>query len=599
MPKRGSESGQMRREDYEAMQDGEGEVAGVWKKASSDVLRKRKIIKVRRKKPAAKGPAGGASIGSKKSANKGIFGSIGATFGSGASQANANNRQDKDTRGGLFSGVTSFGQNNSTKVELNSTNSQKSAALSNGSSATNATGGGLFGGTFGTGNAASKTSNSNSSIFSFGNKKLDSVGSDTSRPAAKARGGSFPNFSNSSTSVDAGKKTEAITGLKRTIMLNLAFADWVRKQHSKNPSVPWAKGLQGYLKQLESSPAKKPKSSKKLSSFQVPSLPKESKNKNSSSNFSFKNNADVTLKVSSQPTASSFLNSGKPISAKEKQANSFSNGSVSSEGDDGDERELWKQRVKILRFRKDDAEQPWGDMGIHQVSVMTSDATKKSRILARDETPLAKLQINANLYKGIKVERSGKRGVQIYLVVDDGKMTMYLIRCKSGDIADTLCKTIKDASEGDVSVSSSVNSEIAKPLEAIQKAKEPKTSESTNGGDDGDERELWKQRVKILRFRKDDAEQPWGDMGIHQVSVMTSDATKKSRILARDETPLAKLQINANLYKGIKVERSGKRGVQIYLVVDDGKMTMYLIRCKSGDIADTLCKTIKDASALC
>ena len=55
MPKRGSESGQMRREDYEAMQDGEGEVAGVWKKASSDVLRKRKIIKVRRKKPAAKG----------------------------------------------------------------------------------------------------------------------------------------------------------------------------------------------------------------------------------------------------------------------------------------------------------------------------------------------------------------------------------------------------------------------------------------------------------------------------------------------------------------------------------------------------------------
>ena len=175
MPKRGSESGQMRSEDYEAMQDGEGEVAGVWKKASSDVLRKRKIIKVRRKKPAAKGPAGGASIGSKTSANKGIFGSIGSAFGSGASQANANDRQDKDTRGGLFSGVTSFGQNNSTKVELNSTNSQKSAALSNGLSATNATGVGLFGGTFGTGNTTPKTSNSNSGIFSFGNKKPDCV----------------------------------------------------------------------------------------------------------------------------------------------------------------------------------------------------------------------------------------------------------------------------------------------------------------------------------------------------------------------------------------------------------------------------------------
>ena len=65
MPKRGSESGQMRREDYEAMQDGEGEVAGVWKKASSDVLRKRKIIKVRRKKPAVKAAASGASVGTK------------------------------------------------------------------------------------------------------------------------------------------------------------------------------------------------------------------------------------------------------------------------------------------------------------------------------------------------------------------------------------------------------------------------------------------------------------------------------------------------------------------------------------------------------
>ena len=28
-------------------------------------------------------------------------------------------------------------------------------------------------------------------------------------------------------------------------------------------------------------------------------------------------------------------------------------------------------------LEKDDAEQPWGDMGIHQVSVMTSDATQK------------------------------------------------------------------------------------------------------------------------------------------------------------------------------------------------------------------------------
>ena len=102
-----------------------------------------------------------------------------------------------------------------------------------------------------------------------------------------------------------------------------------------------------------------------------------------------------------------------------------------------------------------------------------------------------------------------------------------------------------------------------------------------------------------FQFRKDDKEQPWGDMGIHQVSIMTNPSTKKSRILARDETPLAKLQINTNLYKGMKVDRSGKRDVQIYLIVDDGKMTMYSIRCKSGDIADKLCQTIKNAAASC
>ena len=46
MPKRTSESGQMRREEYEAMENQESEEAGVWQKASSKVIRKRKILKV-------------------------------------------------------------------------------------------------------------------------------------------------------------------------------------------------------------------------------------------------------------------------------------------------------------------------------------------------------------------------------------------------------------------------------------------------------------------------------------------------------------------------------------------------------------------------
>ena len=82
-------------------------------------------------------------------------------------------------------------------------------------------------------------------------------------------------------------------------------------------------------------------------------------------------------------------------------------------------------------------------------------------------------------------------------------------------------------------------------------------------------------------------------------------------VLSRDETPLAKLQINSHLYKGMKVERAGKKGVKINLLDEkeesDGKggmvkktvMSMYLIRCKSGDMADKLSQTISDTAKTC
>ena len=458
-------------------------------------------------------------------------------------------------------------------------------------------------------------------MFNFGNNNKPS----TSSKRSSSNNNSFittttttttsnKNNSNSNSnyrSTTNGNGTDS--DMKKLIGLNLAFADWVKKQHGKNPSISWAKGLQGYLKQSASFVDKKKSNTSKASSsnksnsfFTAPTAQTSSAtSKSSSSNFNFNTTNNST---SSTPLFNIPKKTAVKDEAPAKISTSSSNISSSGSSGDDDEDEVLKVRVKILRFRKDDKEQPWGDMGIHQVSIMTNPSTKKSRILARDETPLAKLQINTNLYKGMKVDRSGKRDVQIYLIVDDGKMTMYSIRCKSGDIADKLCQTIKNAAEGvggggggggdSSSSSNNSNNTFKVPAPKIPTKSSSNTTSSSSSGS-SDEDEVLKVRVKILRFRKDDKEQPWGDMGIHQVSIMTNPSTKKSRILARDETPLAKLQINTNLYKGMKVDRSGKRDVQIYLIVDDGKMTMYSIRCKSGDIADKLCQTIKNAAASC
>ena len=208
--------------------------------------------------------------------------------------------------------------------------------------------------------------------------------------------------------------------------------------------------MQGYLKQSASFVDKKKSNTSKASSsnksnsfFTAPTAQTSSAtSKSSSSNFNFNTTNNST---SSTPLFNIPKKTAVKDEAPAKISTSSSNISSSGSSGDDDEDEVLKVRVKILRFRKDDKEQPWGDMGIHQVSIMTNPSTKKSRILARDETPLAKLQINTNLYKGMKVDRSGKRDVQIYLIVDDGKMTMYSIRCKSGDIADKLCQTIKNA----------------------------------------------------------------------------------------------------------------------------------------------------------
>ncbi len=612
MGKRGSESGQMRREDYEAQQDGEAEEAGVWKKASGDVLRKRKIIKVRRRK----GPNTTAAAPSTKS--NGIFGNLGASSTS----------DNKSTTGkGMFSGLSKFGQ----KSNDNAGTFKFGSAPAPNSNNSNIGSGGIFkfGSSNNNSNGTKATPVDNNTSFSMGAKTSsfsfnsgnndNKYGSTSNNNSATKFGSAAPTGSSDTSNNTSGGDSES--SINKIVALNLAFADWVENQQLKNPSISWAKGLQGYLKQVAGVIGKKTSTNNYSRSstnnnsgnFAAPSSSDKQSNGatfnfNATSNTAAATNASSTL-LFKKPEKVIATTTGKHMPTKEATTFSSSFGGNTNKmgndgsggGGDGKEKEIIKQRVKILRFRKGDTEQPWGDMGIHQVSIMTDASTKKSRILARDETPLAKLAINTNLYKGMKVDRSGKRDVQVYLFVEEDKMSMYSIRCKSGDIADKLCQTIKHAAEGtgsgDSTSSSNGNNNANKTPKVAHDVTE--NGSGSGGGGDGKEKEIIKQRVKILRFRKGDTEQPWGDMGIHQVSIMTDASTKKSRILARDETPLAKLAINTNLYKGMKVDRSGKRDVQVYLFVEEDKMSMYSIRCKSGDIADKLCQTIKHASASC
>ena len=425
MPKRTSESGQMRREDYEAMENQDSEEAGVWQKASSNVIRKRKILKVRRK-----GSSGPSVAASKPAASKGsIFGGLGGSFGGGGSTSNNSSGKSttSGTGGSIFGGLSSFGTSSDTTTS--------SSGLNNNN---NNGGSGMF--NFGNNNkpsTSSKRSSSNNNSF---------ITTTTTTTTTSNKNNSNSNSNYRSTTNGNGTDSD----MKKLIGLNLAFADWVKKQHGKNPSISWAKGLQGYLKQSASFVDKKKSNTSKASSsnksnsfFTAPTAQTSSAtSKSSSSNFNFNTTNNST---SSTPLFNIPKKTAVKDEAPAKISTSSSNISSSGSSGDDDEDEVLKVRVKILRFRKDDKEQPWGDMGIHQVSIMTNPSTKKSRILARDETPLAKLQINTNLYKGMKVDRSGKRDVQIYLIVDDGKMTMYSIRCKSGDIADKLCQTIKNA----------------------------------------------------------------------------------------------------------------------------------------------------------
>ena len=124
-----------------------------------------------------------------------------------------------------------------------------------------------------------------------------------------------------------------------------------------------------------------------------------------------------------------------------------------------------------------------------------------------------------------------------------------------------------------------------------------------------------KWRVKALRLKTDakDGESPWGDMGTLNVVVESKGKNAGGRIVGRADNALAKVFVNAAIYKGLKVSRTGKRGVQLYLVeekerqVENGPkgkmekhqgMTLYVFRLKTADLADAFLSQVQSSIPL-
>ncbi|CEG40986.1 Ran-binding protein RANBP3 [Plasmopara halstedii] len=92
------------------------------------------------------------------------------------------------------------------------------------------------------------------------------------------------------------------------------------------------------------------------------------------------------------------------------------------------------EKTKIYEFKK--AEKRWADKGVHPLKILVNKKTNSSRILVRNE--IGKIVLNAALYKGIAVrphEVKGKTtGVTLALQVNDGELTQYLLKVNAARV---------------------------------------------------------------------------------------------------------------------------------------------------------------------
>ena len=90
-------------------------------------------------------------------------------------------------------------------------------------------------------------------------------------------------------------------------------------------------------------------------------------------------------------------------------------------GDLGDEEVLYETRTKAHKW--DQGNEEWKEVGVLGLSILAKKGTHAdAHLVLRDETT-GRPRLNTRLYKGIKIEKSGKRGVTVLAVTagKDGK----------------------------------------------------------------------------------------------------------------------------------------------------------------------------------
>lgn len=418
MAKRRNEHGQARKEEMETLEDVEEE-AGIFKKASQDQIKGRRIVTARRPRTSLNNKhAAPASRIQKPTGNP--FSGFQGLAGSSESQTEST----KPNPFGGFTGLTSSTVSAPSVV----TSREKSEAPVNGASIASAF-------SFVPRDGALKSAGNNSVASAFTSSTLSSMqpnvhGQSYIAPAQKTTS----DFEDTSTK--GVIKSSAKTYSEAMRELNQRFSSWIKEQIHDNPASTLMDAANEYLNYLEeiekthaatkpvenkveSSPTKDPSSS---GGFHFGSdAPKTS--------FSFNAESASAFGAPAQPASSASFNFGAPPPALpdknehndeetvgREEATVVLKGEKDTEGDETCSLEI--EKAKLLMF-KDSGE--WGDKGIHPLKVLIHKNTKKGRVLMRNST--GNVILNAALYKGLKIhvqEKNGKKlGVLMILMIDN------------------------------------------------------------------------------------------------------------------------------------------------------------------------------------
>ena len=450
MPKRRNDNAQMRREDYEAIQDKESsEPAGVFRKAAPEVLKRRKRVKVRRRHQNAPGSndttnvggsapgASGASsnpFASVTMASEGIRHQEAAAnpFGNFSMTSPAKSNSASNSKGSSAEGLSSSGKASFSFGNTDASDSSKPTFSFKSEPAKH-------------GNGQLEMSKSSNSMFSFVSKPAERDGE------------------------SVGLDLNGNSTLSAVAQLNSAFAQWVQEQMSSHGTKSWHQGLSDYIRHMEEimpgSLQKNNLPQKKAVATDDAAAMKREPGKTSpaaSGGFTFvapkpsasASSASIFGGMSSNVTSTSTV--GGSATGSTQNILNTNNGASASESS-ADDRDNKKRLLILYRYAKDAQDKlAWKKLGKSSLVIDTSAASGKARLIARDTTPLAKVLVNSWLHPNMPCSRVRDKFVKVALfeehdkrdengdvVGKETKLVQYQMKLKNSTLADELHSDIQ------------------------------------------------------------------------------------------------------------------------------------------------------------